>query len=60
MINVLKTITQKKLGFKVDEYNTSKKLSEIIYIETGFEISYNTPISQKIFYLNILIKSSPK
>ena len=42
MINVLKTITQKKLGFKVDDYNTSKKLSEIIYIETGFEISYNT------------------
>lgn len=35
MINVLKTITQKKLGFKVDDYNTSKKLSEIIYIETG-------------------------
>ena len=32
----------KKLGFKVDDYNTSKKLSEIIYIETGFEISYNT------------------
>ena len=42
MINILKTITQKKLGFKVDDYNTSNKLSEIIYVETGFEISYNT------------------
>ena len=42
MIHVLKTITHKKLGFKVDDYSTSKKLSEIIYIETGFEISYNT------------------
>ena len=42
MINVLKTITQKKLGFKIDDYNTSKKLSEIIYIESGIEISYNT------------------
>lgn len=42
MINILKTITHKKLGFKVDDYNTSKKLSEIIYMETGFEISYNT------------------
>ena len=42
MINILKTITQKKLGFRIDDYNTSKKLSEIIYIETGFEISYNT------------------
>jgi len=42
MINILKTVTQKKLGFKVDNYNTSKKLSEIIYVETGFEISYNT------------------
>ena len=42
MINVLKTITKKKLGFKIDDYNTSKKLSEIIYIESGIEISYNT------------------
>ena len=42
MINILKTVTQKKLGFKIDNYNTSKKLSEIIYVETGFEISYNT------------------
>ena len=42
MINILKTITQKKLGFKVDDYNTSNKLSEIIFVETGFEISYNT------------------
>ena len=39
---ILETITQKKLGFKVDSYNTSKKLSEIIYTETGNEISYNT------------------
>jgi len=42
MINVLKTITQKKLGFKIDDYNASKKLSEIIYLESGIEISYNT------------------
>lgn len=42
MINILKIITQKKIGFKIDDYNSSKKLSEIVYIETGFEISYNT------------------
>lgn len=42
MKHVLNTITHKKLGFKVDDYNTSKKLSEIIYTETGIEISYNT------------------
>jgi len=42
MIKTLKTITQKKLGFKIDNYNSSRRLSEIIYIETGIEISYNT------------------
>ena len=42
MVNILKTITQKKLGLKIENYNSSKRLSQIIYTETGFEISYNT------------------
>ena len=42
MIKILKTITQKKLGLKIENYNSSKRLSEIIYTETGIEISYNT------------------
>ena len=42
MIHVLKTSTQKKVGFKIDNYNTSKRLSEIICIETGITLSYNT------------------
>ena len=42
MVHILKTITQKKLGLKIENYNSSKMLSEIIYIETGTEISYNT------------------
>ena len=42
MIKTLKTITQKKLGFKIEDYNSSRRLSEIIYTETGIEISYNT------------------
>ena len=33
MIKTLKTITQKKLGFKIDNYNSSRRLSDIIYIE---------------------------
>ena len=42
MINILKTITQKKIGLKIENYNSSRRLSEIIYTETGIEISYNT------------------
>ena len=42
MINILKTITQKKIGLKIENYNSSIRLSEIIYTETGIEISYNT------------------
>lgn len=42
MIDVLKTITHKKVGFKIKNYNNSKRLSEIISIETGIELSYNT------------------
>ena len=42
MIKVLKISTQKKAGFKIDNYNTSKRLSEIICIETGITLSYNT------------------
>ena len=42
MVSILKTITQKKLGLKIENYNSSKRLSEIIYTETGIEISYNT------------------
>ena len=42
MVSILKTITQKKLGIKIENYNSSKRLSEIIYTETGIEISYNT------------------
>ena len=42
MINNLKIITQKKAGFKISNYNTSKRLSDIVYIETGIEVSYNT------------------
>ena len=42
MINNLKIITQKKAGFKITNYNTSKRLSEILYIDTGIEVSYNT------------------
>ncbi len=42
MIKNLKIITQKKVGFKISNYNTSKRLSDIVYIETGIEVSYNT------------------
>jgi hypothetical protein len=42
MIKNLKIITQKKAGFKISDYNTSKRLSDIVYIETGIEVSYNT------------------
>ncbi len=42
VINNLKIITQKKAGFKISNYNTSKRLSDIVYIETGIEVSYNT------------------
>jgi len=42
MIKVLKTITQKKVGFNIESYNCSKRLSEIIFIETGLDLSYNT------------------
>ena len=42
MIKNLKIITQKKAGFKISNYNTSKRLSDIVYIETGIEVSYNT------------------
>ena len=42
MVNILKTITQKKLGLKIEDYNSAVRLSEIIYTETGIEISYNT------------------
>ena len=30
MIPILKTCTQKKAGFKIDNYNSSRRLSEII------------------------------
>ena len=42
MIQILKTSTQKKAGFKIDNYNSSRRLSEIICIETGISLSYNT------------------
>ena len=42
MIDVLKIITHKKVGFKIKNYNNSKRLSEIISIETGIELNYNT------------------
>ena len=42
MIKDLKTSTQKKAGFKIDNYNTSRRLSDIISIETGITLSYNT------------------
>ena len=42
MIKTLKVLTQKKAGFKISNYNTSKRLSDIVYIETGIEVSYNT------------------
>ena len=42
MIAILKTKTQKKAGFKIDNYNSSIRLSEIICIETGISLSYNT------------------
>ncbi len=42
MITILKTITHKKVGFKINNYNNSKRLSEIISIETGIELNYNT------------------
>ena len=42
MLKILKIITQKKAGFKISNYNTSKRLSDIIYLETGIEVSYNT------------------
>ena len=42
MVSILKTITQKKIGLKIENYNSSIRLSEIIYTETGIEISYNT------------------
>lgn len=42
MLKILKIVTQKKAGFKITNYNTSKRLSDIIYLETGIEISYNT------------------
>lgn len=42
MIKTLKVLTQKKAGFKISNYNTSKRLSDILYIETGIEVSYNT------------------
>ena len=42
MIAILKTSTQKKAGFKIDNYNTSRRLSDIICIETGITLSYNT------------------
>ena len=42
MIPILKTSTQKKAGFKIDNYNSSRRLSEIICIETGISLSYNT------------------
>ena len=42
MIDVLKTVTQKKVGFKIKNYNNCTRLSEIISIETGFELNYNT------------------
>ena len=42
MITFLKTSTQKKAGFKIDNYNSSRRLSEIICIETGISLSYNT------------------
>ena len=42
MINILKSITEKKVGFKIKNYNNCTRLSEIIYIETGLELNYNT------------------
>ena len=42
MITFLKTSTHKKAGFKIDYYNSSRRLSEIICIETGISLSYNT------------------
>ena len=42
MIKVLKIITQKKVGFNIENYNCSKRLSEIVYLDTGIEVSYNT------------------
>lgn len=42
MIKTLKVLTQKKAGFKISNYNASKRLSDIVYIETGIEVSYNT------------------
>ena len=42
MIDILKTITQKKIGFKIKNYNDSIRLSDIIFMETGIELNYNT------------------
>ncbi len=42
MIDILKTITQKKVGFKIKNYNDSIRLSDIIFMETGIELNYNT------------------
>lgn len=42
MIKTLKISTQKKAGFKITNYNSSKRLSDIIYFESGIEVSYNT------------------
>jgi|TARA_B110000093_G_scaffold183335_1_gene233692 hypothetical protein len=39
MLKILKIVTQKKAGFKITNYNTSKRLSDIIYPETGIEVS---------------------
>ncbi len=42
MVDKLKQITKKKIGFEIKNYNDCKRLSEIIYIETGYELNYNT------------------
>lgn len=42
MIDILKTIIQKKVGFKIKNYNDSVRLSDIIFMETGIELNYNT------------------
>ncbi len=42
MLNILKSITEKKIGFSVRNLSDSKRLSEIISIETSFDLNYNT------------------
>jgi tetratricopeptide (TPR) repeat protein len=42
MIDKLKQITEKKIGFEIKNYNDCTRLSDIIYTETGIELNYNT------------------